>query len=91
MNNNKDSDTINEISSQIKKIINNNKFDYTYFYLSRLLKFIINFILVYLFIYYLFNNFDNLTKNKMILIICTYVSILLYLLDCNFPTCYIKL
>jgi hypothetical protein len=82
---------LTENSQEIKNIIKNYNFDYTQYYLSRSLKFVINFILVYLFVSYILNYNDDLTQNEMILIICTYVSVLLYLLDSNFPSCYVNL
>lgn len=85
--------TINNQNNDLKKKIADNNYllDYKNYYLSRMIKFLINFILTYCFLEFLLTNNDNLTKLQFILIICTFSSILLYILDSNFPTCYINL
>ncbi len=86
MNNN-----ISAVSDEVKNMITNYKVDYTQNYLSRFIKFIVNFLLIYIFIEFLFDNMENLSKLQTVLIICTYCSVLLYILDNIFPNCSIKL
>jgi hypothetical protein len=81
----------NQMSSEkeenLKKIINekNVDFDYKNYYLSRMMKFLINFISTYCFLDFLLANNDNLSKVQFILLICTFSSVLFYILDSNFP------
>jgi len=78
----------NENNNNLKKIIaeNNYLLDYKNYYLTRMIKFLINFILTYCFLEFLLNN-NELGKLELILIICTFSSVLLYILDSNFPSC----
>ena len=82
----------NEINNNLKKIIveNNYLLDYKNLYLTRMIKFLINFILLYCFLEFILSN-DEISKSTLILIICTISSILLYILDSNFPSCSIIL
>jgi hypothetical protein len=82
----------NEINDNLKKIIAENNFllDYKNYYLTRMIKFLINFILTYCFLEFILGN-NELSKLELILIICTFSSILLYILDSNFPSCSITL
>jgi hypothetical protein len=81
-----------EINNNLKKIIaeNNYLLDYKNYYLTRMIKFLVNFILTYCFLDFILNN-NELSKLELILIICTFSSILLYILDSNFPSCSITL
>jgi hypothetical protein len=81
-----------ENNSNLKEIIkeNNYLFDYKNYYLSRMIKFLINFILTYCFLEFLLVNNDNLSKTQFVLLICTFSSVLLYILDSNFPSCSIN-
>ena len=87
----------NEINSEnnesLKQIIKDNNYllDYKNYYLSRMIKFLINFILTYCFLHFLLINNDNLSKIEFILLICTFSSVLLYILDSNFPSCFISI
>lgn len=78
----------NENNKNLKKIIaeNNYLLDYKNYYLTRMIKFLINFILTYCFLEFILNN-NSLSKFELILIICTFSSVLLYILDSNFPSC----
>lgn len=79
----------NESNDNLKNIINqnNNSIDYKNYYLSRMIKFLINFILTYLFLEFIFNPNNELSRMQLILLICAFSSILLYILDSNLPTC----
>lgn len=83
----------NETNDTLKKIINQNNysFDYKNYYLTRLIKFFLNFILTYFFLEFIFNPINELSRMQLILLICAFSSILLYILDSNFPTCYFSL
>jgi hypothetical protein len=82
-----------EINPELIQLIKNNnyKVDNGYYYISRLIKFSLNFILTYLFMEYLLNNIDNFNKIQLILLVCVFSSLLLYILDTNFPSCFVKL
>ena len=82
-----------ETSQELIELIKNKnyKIDNGYYYFSRLIKFSLNFILTYLFMEYLLNNIDNFNKIQLILLVCMFSSILLYLLDSNFPSCNLNL
>ena len=69
----------------------NYKIDYMQNYLSKFIKFIVNFLLIYIFIEFLFDNMESLSKLQIVLIICVYCSVLLYILDNIFPNYNIKL
>lgn len=83
----------NENNENLKKIIKENNYllDYKNYYLSRMIKFLINFISTYCFLEFLLINNDNLSKIEFILLICTFSSVLLYILDSNFPSCSISI
>lgn len=75
----------------LTNIINNFVIDNNNIYINRSLKFLINFLLTYCFInLVIYYNF-SLNKNEVILLICTFSSILLFILDSNFPYCSLKL
>lgn len=75
------------INNDIKHMIKENySFDYSNYYLTKTIKFLINFILMYFFIDVVISNFDKLTKLQIILSICAFSSVLLYILDNNLPS-----
>jgi hypothetical protein len=84
--------TNNETNDNLKKIIaeNNYLLDYKNYYLTRMIKFLVNFILTYGFLQFALNN-SELSKMELILLICTFSSVLLYILDYNFPSCSLTL
>ena len=86
VNNKIDIETINE---NIKKNINDNNYsiDNTNLYLSRVIKFSLNFILIYIFLEFIFNPNYEFTRTQLILLICIFSSVLLYILDLNYPSC----
>jgi hypothetical protein len=57
--------------------------DKKYYLYNRILKILINIILYYIFLLILFS--FNMTQNTQILSIVVFSTILLYILDCNFP------
>lgn len=63
--------------------------DANYILLNRGIKFFLNFLLIYLFVTIIIYNFPLLNINTFILLICVVSSILFYILDLNFPSCYI--
>jgi hypothetical protein len=89
LNNKVEEDIINVPKKNI--VENNYLLDYKNYYLSRMIKFLINFILTFCFLEIIVIYSDNLTKIQFILSICTFTSILLYILDSNFPTCSVYL
>jgi hypothetical protein len=65
----------------------NNEIDHNNIYMNKGLKIILNIIFYYIFLNYLFMN--NLSMSKNILVIITFSVVIMYLLDSNFPSCYL--
>jgi hypothetical protein len=61
--------------------------DGTYIILNRSIKFLLNFLLTFLFIKFIIGNWPDLSINQFVLIICTVTSVLLYILDSIYPSC----
>ena len=78
--------------SDLKKIIKTNKLsiDNKNYYLTKAIKFLLNFILTFVFIDYLLGDINE-NKFETVLAICTFSSVLFYILDLNFPSCSINL
>ncbi len=70
-------------------ITNIPKIDKNYILLNRAIKYILNFLLIYLFVTIIIYNFPNTNIHIFIILICTISSIVFYTLDLNFPSCYI--
>ena len=79
----------NETNNNLKKLITENNYllDYKNYYLTRMIKFLINFILTYAFLEFVFNPEYELTRIQLILLICAFSSIIMYILDSNYPSC----
>ena len=63
--------------------------DNNYIILNRGIKYILNFLLIYLFITSIIYNYPDLQIHIFIILLCTISSIVFYILDLNFPSCYI--
>ena len=63
--------------------------DGNYILLNRGIKFILNLLLLYLFITLMVYSFPLMGINVFILLICTISSVIFYILDLYFPACYI--
>lgn len=63
--------------------------DTNYIFLNRTIKYILNFLLIYLFISLIIYNFPETNLNIFIILVCAISSIVFYILDLNFPSCYI--
>jgi len=63
--------------------------DGNYIIINRGIKFTLNFLFVYLFVTLIIYNYPNTNINIFILLICTISTISFYILDLNFPSCYI--
>jgi inner membrane protein involved in colicin E2 resistance len=79
---------------QQEQIINNDipeipSIDINYIILNRCVKYILNFLFIYLFITIIIYNFPDTNVHIFIILICTISSIVFYILDINFPSCYI--
>ena len=68
-------------NSEVSNILEKYKIDNTQYYLVRFIKFIVNILLIYIFIELLFANMESLSKLQVILIISVYCSVVLYILD----------
>lgn len=63
--------------------------DTNYILLNRFIKYLLNFLLIYLFVTLIIYNFPDTNIHIFIILICTISSIVFYILDLNFPSCYI--
>ena len=63
--------------------------DANYILLNRGVKYILNFLFIYLFVTLIIYNFPNTNVHVFVILICTISSIIFYILDLNFPSCYI--
>lgn len=63
--------------------------DGSYILLNRGIKFLLNFLLIYLFLTFIIYNYPAMSINIFILLICVVSSVIFYILDLNFPACYI--
>jgi len=63
--------------------------DTNFVLLNRFIKYILNFLLIYLFITLIIYNYPDTNIHIFIILICTISSIVFYILDLNFPSCYI--
>lgn len=63
--------------------------DINYILLNRCIKYTLNFLLIYLFVTVIIFNFPDTNIHIFIILICAISSIIFYILDLNFPSCYI--
>ena len=63
--------------------------DTNYILINRAIKYILNFLLIYLFVTMIIYNYPNTNVHVFIILICAMSSIVFYVLDLNFPSCYI--
>lgn len=62
-------------------------YDGNFILLNRSIKFLLNFLLTFLFIKFIIGNWPELSINQFVLLICTISSVLLYILDSVYPSC----
>jgi len=63
--------------------------DYNYIFVNRTIKFLLNFLIIYIFTTFFIYNYSSISINQFILLFCTISTIVFYILDLNFPSCYI--
>ena len=63
--------------------------DKNYIFLNRTIKFLLNFLLIYIFVTMIVYNYPTLSINCLILLLCTISTVVFYILDLNFPSCYL--
>ena len=63
--------------------------DYNYIILNRGIKYFLNFLLIYLFVTLIIYNLPEINMHLFIILICTISSIVFYILDLTFPSCYV--
>ncbi len=63
--------------------------DTNFILFNRFIKYVLNFLLVYLFVTVIIYNYPDTNIHVFIILICTICSILFYILDLNFPSCYV--
>ena len=73
--------------------LNNNidlpSIDMNFIIINRFIKYTLNFLLIYLFVTLIIYNFPDTNIHLFIILICTISSIVFYVLDLNFPSCYL--
>ncbi len=62
-------------------------YDGNYILLNRTIKFLLNFLLAFIFLKLIIGKYPELTLNQLILLFCTVSSVLLYILDSTYPSC----
>lgn len=63
--------------------------DTNFILLNRFIKYVLNFLLVYLSVTLIIYNYPDINIHIFIILICTICSIIFYVLDLNFPSCYV--
>lgn len=63
--------------------------DANFILLNRFIKYVLNFLLIYLFVTLIIYNFPDTNIHLFIILICTISSVVFYILDLNFPSCYV--
>lgn len=63
--------------------------DSNYLAFNRAIKYMLNFLLIYLFVTLIIYNFPETNIHIFIILICAISSIVFYILDLNFPSCYV--
>lgn len=63
--------------------------DTNYLVFNRAIKYILNFLLIYLFVTLIIYSFPETNIHIFIILICTISSVVFYILDLNLPSCYI--
>jgi hypothetical protein len=83
----------NETDNNLKKLINDNNYtiDFNNYHLTKMIKFLINFIAMYIFVGILLNYNYEFNRQQFILIICLFSSVLLYIVDFNYPLCNVSI
>ena len=61
--------------------------DGNYILFNRTFKFLLNFLFTYFFLYFIVTNWKDISIHQFILLTCTITSVLLYILDLNYPSC----
>ena len=79
---------------QQEQLANNNfpeipSIDANYILLNRGIKYLLNFLFIYLFVTLIIYNYPDTIVHVFVILICTISSIIFYILDLNFPSCYI--
>lgn len=77
---------------QQEQISNDNiipSIDTNYIFLNKGVKYLLNFLCIYLFVTLVIYNFPDTNIHIFIILICTFSSIFFYILDLIFPSCYI--
>ncbi len=81
----------NNLLKQLNNIqhtpIDKPKYDGNYILLNRTIKFLLNFLLAFIFLKLIIGKYPELTLNQLILLFCTVSSVLLYILDSTYPSC----
>ncbi len=78
---------LNELD-QIQHIpIDRPTFDANYIMMNRTIKFLLNFLISFIFLKFVIGKYPTISINQLILLFCTISSVLLYVLDSAYPSC----
>jgi hypothetical protein len=78
---------IQELNNIQHTPIDKPNYDGNYILLNRTIKFLLNFLLAFIFLKLIIGKYPDLTLNQLILLFCTVSSVLLYILDSTYPSC----
>jgi hypothetical protein len=78
---------INELEHIQHIPINKPNYDGNYIIMNRKIKFLLNFIISFIFLKLIIGKYPTISINQLILLFCTVSSILLYILDSIYPSC----
>lgn len=62
-------------------------YDTNYILMNRTIKFLLNFLISFIFLKLIIGKYPELSINQLILMFCTVSSVLLYILDLSYPSC----
>jgi hypothetical protein len=62
-------------------------YDANYILMNRTIKFLLNFLISFIFLKLIVGKYPELSINQLILLFCTISSVLLYILDSTYPSC----
>ena len=87
--------THNQIKNNLIQQLNNIQhtpidkpvYDGNYILLNRTIKFLLNFLVAFIFLKLIIGKYPELSLNQLILVFCTVSSVLLYILDLTYPSC----
>ncbi len=78
---------INQLEQIQHTPIDKPTYDANYIMMNRTIKFLLNFLVAFIFLKLIIGKYPTLSINQLILLFCTVSSVLLYILDLTYPSC----